>query len=199
MEMPGHGEAKLPKADANSILQRRSIAALERAFPADKFVLRPEPPPDAGVDQWLELLIDGQYTGMRSHVQLKSCISVKTNLDGSISFQADVSNLEYLRYASSSLYILYIQERGELRYIWVRDEIRRIAADKPNWAEQSTLLSAHLMRIIFEGSSSLIGITVDFRFHDAVVAIECERRSSDSFSWAKLLLAKRTIRRPVSG
>jgi hypothetical protein len=32
-----------------------------------------------------------------------------------------------------------------------------------------------------------------------VVAIERERRSSDSFSWAELLVAWRTIRRPVFG
>ena len=139
MDIPGPRKVKLPKADVNSILQRKSFTALDQALPQELFVVREEPQPDAGIDRVLEVLNTGQYTGMRSHVQVKACTSATPNADGSISFSAEVSNLEYLRHASSPLYVLYIDQTKELRYAWVHDEIRRIAASNPNWGEQETV------------------------------------------------------------
>jgi hypothetical protein len=139
MEMPDPSQAKLPQAHPTAILQKTSFKAFEQALPPDRFEVRPEPEPDAGVDKCLELLIDGKYTGMRSHVQVKALTTLKLNSDGSISFSAEVSNLQYLSHGSSPLYVLYVDETKELRYVWVRDEIARIATEKPNWAEQDTV------------------------------------------------------------
>jgi hypothetical protein len=83
----------LPGADDNSVLQADSFKALENALPADRFVLRPEPQPDAGVDWCVELRIDGRCTGMRAHIQVKATRDLKANSDASVSYSADVSNL----------------------------------------------------------------------------------------------------------
>ena len=56
MDKPGPSKAKLPKADTNSILQRKSFTALDQELPQELFVVREEPQPDAGIDRVLEVL-----------------------------------------------------------------------------------------------------------------------------------------------
>ncbi len=129
----------LPGADQNSVLQAKSFKALENNLPADRFVLRREPQPDAGVDWSVELRIGGQYTGMKAHMQVKATGDLKLNADGSISHSADVSNINYLLNGPSPLYVVYIAKTGELRYAWVRDEVNRIEQDNPDWMRQATV------------------------------------------------------------
>ena len=61
-----HDLGPLPASDENSILQAESFTALNNALPKDRFVLRPESQPDAGVNWSIELRIGGSYTGMRA-------------------------------------------------------------------------------------------------------------------------------------
>lgn len=129
----------LPESDDNSVLQADSFKALEVALPTDRFVLREEPPPDAGVDKCIELRSGGRYTGMRAHVQVKGRAEKNANLDGSVSFSADVSNINYLLNGLSPIYVLYIAETKELRYAWVRDEVNRIQGENPDWKRQKTV------------------------------------------------------------
>jgi len=81
----------------------------------------------------------GQHTGMRAHIQVKGCGKAEANADGSISFSADVSNLSYLLNVSSPLYVLYVEQANELRYVWVRDEVNRINGTNPKWIDQQTV------------------------------------------------------------
>src|SRR3954449_13231430 len=104
----------LPESDENSVLQAESFKALENALPPDRFVLRPEPQPDAGVDWCVELRINGRFTGMRAHVQVKARAETKANSDGSVSYSADVSNINYLLNRSSPLYVVYLADEREL-------------------------------------------------------------------------------------
>ena len=129
----------LPESDDNSVLQAESFKALENALPADRFVLHPEPPPDAGVDWCVELRIGGRYTGMKAHIQVKATGDPKYNTDGSVSYSADVSNINYLLSGSSPLYVVYLAEERELRYAWVRDEVKRIQKENPDWKGQKTV------------------------------------------------------------
>ena len=92
----------LPKADHNAELQRRSIAVFQASLAPDKFVFRDERIDDAGVDGSLEVLVDGQYTNLRSQVQLKSTDSRDRNADGSVSVPVRVANLNYLLNGPSS-------------------------------------------------------------------------------------------------
>ncbi len=130
----------LPVSDESSVLQAESFKALENALPTGRFVLREEPQPDAGVDRCVELRIDGRYTGMRAHVQVKARAETKANADGSVSYPADVSNLNYLLNGSSPLYVVYLADRRELRYAWVRDEVRRIRGENAGWMRQKTVV-----------------------------------------------------------
>ena len=122
----------LPQFDDNARLQEESFKALRNALPVRLFGLREEPRPDAGVDWCLELRMGGQHTGMRAHIQVKGCGKAEANADGSISFSADVSNLSYLLNVSSPLYVLYVEQANELRYVWVRDEVNRINGTNPS-------------------------------------------------------------------
>lgn len=129
----------LPEADRNSEMQRRSIATLMAALPADRFVFRDERVEDAGVDGSLELLINSRFTNLRAQVQLKSTASAETNQDGSISLQVRASNLNYLINGQSPLYVLYVAPLNELRFAWARDELQRLDEANPRWAEQGTV------------------------------------------------------------
>lgn len=130
---------QLPKADRNSKLERESIAALQARLPADKFVFRREGTDDAGVDGSLELLMDGNYTNLRSQVQLKATDATRTNEDGSVSLSVQVANLNYLLNGPSPIYILFISPKNELRFAWARDERGRLDNSNPNWSAQDTV------------------------------------------------------------
>ena len=130
---------RYPEATDNSVLQTESFKALENALPSDRFVIRPEPEPDAGVDRCVELLIRSRFTGMRAHIQVKATRDLKARLDGSVSYSADVSNIMYLLNGLSPLYVFYIAQTKELRYAWVRDEVNRIEEENPDWKRQDTV------------------------------------------------------------
>jgi hypothetical protein len=140
---------KYPKADRNSELQLLSISAFNSALSVHQFVFRPEPNPDAGVDGHIELKSNGGYLNLRAQVQLKGTDSEKVNRDGSISVQVKVSNLRYLLNTPTGLYVLFIVPRNELRYVWAREEQKRIAAESPDW-EQQEKISIHFESILNE-------------------------------------------------
>ncbi len=129
----------LPKMDRNAELQRRSIAVFQESLAPDKFVFRDERADDAGVDGSLEVLVDGQYTNLRSQVQLKSTDSGDRNIDGSVSVPVRVANLNYLLNGHSPIYVLYVAPRNELRFVWARDERRRLDQANAEWPQQETI------------------------------------------------------------
>src|SRR6266478_419999 len=129
----------LPKMDRNAELQRRSIAVFQESLAPDKFVFRDERADDAGVDGSLEVLVDGQYTNLRSQVQLKSTDSGDRNIDGSVSVPVRVANLNYLLNGHSPIYVLYVAPRNELRFAWARDERRRLDQANAEWPQQETI------------------------------------------------------------
>src|SRR5437762_6112490 len=139
MSRNSEGLGPLPKADRNAELQRRSLSAFQAALPPDNFVFRDERTDDAGVDGSLEALVDGQYTNLRSQVQLKATDSDVRNADGSISVPVRVANLNYLLNGPSPIYVLYVAPRNELRFAWARDERRRLDEANPEWARQETI------------------------------------------------------------
>jgi Domain of unknown function (DUF4365) len=172
-----HGDlGPLPKSDDNSVLQAESLKALENALPASLFVLRHEPEPDAGVDRCVELRIDGQFTGMRAHIQVKACGTKAANPDGSVSSSADVSNLNYLLYGLSPLYVLYVADAKTLWYAWVRDEVHRIDQENPDWKRQKTVT----LRFAHRLDETAIAIVHDRIRQDA----KLDRQIHDALSMA---------------
>jgi hypothetical protein len=155
MDTPFSGN--YPKADRNSDLQQLSITAFNSAVSVDKFVFRPEANPDAGVDGHIELKSDGRYLNLRAQVQLKGTDSDKVNGDGSISVQVKVSNLRYLLNTPTGLYVLFIVPRNELRYVWAREEQKRLAGENPDWERQErvsirfeSILNEEVLEEIYE-------------------------------------------------
>lgn len=123
----------LPRSDRPHQLEQLSIQALRQVLPPDQFQFRDERADDKGVDGSLELLIDGQFTNLRSQVQLKATDDESLNRDGSVSLSARTSNVNYLLNGSSPLYLLWIVPRQEMRFVWVRDEARRLHIADSEW------------------------------------------------------------------
>ena len=128
---------KYPRGDRNADLQRYSLRAIENALPIEQFVFRFEQKIDAGVDGTIELRQDGDYLNMRAHVQVKSCETAEPKKGGSIPHRIETTNLNYLLNGPCPIYVLYIVDRKELRYVWAWDEVNRIALEKPNWQDQA--------------------------------------------------------------
>jgi hypothetical protein len=130
---------RFPKADRNSELQQLSINAFTALLPVGRFVFRPEPNPDAGVDGHIELKSEGRYLNLRAQVQFKGTDSEHRNNDGSVSVSVKVNNLRYLLNAATSLYVLYVAPRNELRYVWARAEQKRLNDSNADWEQQADI------------------------------------------------------------
>jgi hypothetical protein len=129
----------LPQADANSALQRESLAAINAMLSHAQLVIRDERADDYGVDASLEILVDGAATNFRSHLQVKARTKLHPNNDGSISLKVPTSNLNYLLSGPCPLYVLYRPEAKELRYVFARDEERRVSSAVPEWKKQESV------------------------------------------------------------
>jgi hypothetical protein len=129
----------LPKVDRNDELQRISFARLGALVPTGRFILRDEGGSDKGVDRSLEILIGGGATNIRAQIQMKGSDSTDLNADGSFSYPVSTSNLNYLLNGTCPLYIIWIEFRDELRYVWARDEATRLCNENPNWQDQKTV------------------------------------------------------------
>lgn len=137
----------LPKADRNSELQELSIRAFQQILPVSKFLFRGKPADDFGVDGILELKIDSCATNLCAQVQLKCIEASNINKDRTISLSIDVSNVNYMLNGQSPLYVLYIVSRNEIRYLWARDERKRLDKKKPGWMDQDNI-SLHFEKVL---------------------------------------------------
>ena len=126
----------LPKSDRNERLERLSNHALESVLPVEKFLPR-EDKPDKGVDSSIEVIDENEdFTNFRAQIQLKGTYEQEINKDGSISFSIETSNIRYLWNNLTSIYVLYIEPRTELRFVWLKDEIKRLNEENPDWQNQ---------------------------------------------------------------
>jgi hypothetical protein len=82
---PNDDLGPLPHSDRNAELQELSLRAITNALPVDSFVFRRERETDTGVDGTIEIKQSGDYTGVRSYVQVKSSeIPRRQRSDGTI-------------------------------------------------------------------------------------------------------------------
>lgn len=128
----------LPEVHPNDTLERDSLAALKSRIPNARFILRREET-DKGVDTSIEVIEDGFATNIRSQVQMKGTGDKARNPDGSYSFSADTSNINYLLNGTSPLYLVWFASSDEFRYAWLRDEARRLHRDNPEWLGQGSV------------------------------------------------------------
>ena len=147
----------LPLSDRQEQLEELSFRAFQNILPIGKFRFRDERGKDKGVDASIELLEGYANTNFRAQLQLKGTDSVNENEDGSIPRSVSVRNLNYLLNVPSALYILYVQPTNELRYVWARDEQRRLDSTNIEWEKQKTVtllfnnvLNTEAFAVIFE-------------------------------------------------
>ena len=123
-----------PKEDRPDELQQGSLLALKNALPGQLFLVRDERVDDKGVDLSLELKHDGSFLNIRGQLQMKGTDKQELNADGSFSYPVKTSNLHYLLNGLSPLYVVWIEPRNELRFVWARDEARRLHQENPRLA-----------------------------------------------------------------
>ena len=128
----------LPEGDRQDTLQQLSLSALRNRLPEDKFLFRREPEEDKGIDGTLEAKVKGRFTNCRANAQLKSTDHPKRNLDGSVSYSIETSNLNYLLNGPCPIYFLWLDPSHEMRYAWAWDEWRRLDVETPGWRDQGT-------------------------------------------------------------
>jgi uncharacterized protein DUF4365 len=125
-----------PKRDRYKANEALSIDALTAALPKDSLLFRPERQNDEGVDGSLELLTERESLNLRAQAQLKSRERAQPNSDGSISVRVKVSNMNYLLNGLCPIYVLYVVSTNELRFVWARDEEKRLDNIRPDWRER---------------------------------------------------------------
>ena len=173
--MPNDDLGPLPKADDRITGENESRAALRSAIDHSRFRIRDEHESDAGVDATLEILLDGSYTNFRAQLQLKSTASEIANHDGSVSYQIEVKNLNYLLNGTSPIYVLYVRPRRELRFAWAHDERSRLNVENPSWSEQSTV-TVRFDRLLDEAA---LGEIHDRLIREGLLRSDIARRLGD--------------------
>ena len=150
----------LPKVSRTHELQQRSLEALRAALPSDRFIIRDERIEDYGVDCSLEAKIvpprgsqvtspiaeekgpkiTAWATNLRAQAQVKGTESLEPNrADEFVALPVETSNFNYLMNGPCPIYILYRQDVPELRYVWARDELRRIEDLNTDWRSQQSI------------------------------------------------------------
>lgn len=129
----------LPEADDASALERKSLQAFRQVVPIDRLLVRDERTDDFGVDLSLEVLINSQATNCRGHVQIKGRSKLDPNSDGTFSAPFPVQSVNYLLNGPVPICVLYLPERDELRYLWLRDEVEQIRQRNNEWKSQETI------------------------------------------------------------
>ncbi len=133
----------LPEVAKSHTQESESIKALQDMLPTDKFIIRFLLERDYGVDLQVEARYEKYVTNFFTHIQMKSKEKSDPNLDGSVSLSVENSNLNYLLNGpcGCSLYILYLKDRKELRYVWASEEFARIKSEDPKWPNGSTTIT----------------------------------------------------------
>ncbi len=150
----------LPKVSRTHDLQALSLQALGAALPSDRFIIRDERIEDYGVDCSLEAkippsrelkvssaiagekgpTITALATNIRAQAQVKGTESLEPNKAGEfVALPVETGNFNYLMNGPCPIYILYRHDVPELRYVWARDELRRIEDSNADWRSQESI------------------------------------------------------------
>lgn len=124
---------KLPKVNQYETLESTSITKLEDLIGHELFEIRRRESRDKGVDLYIEVKKNNQYTNFEIIVQLKATETITQNSDGSYSKSIDTSNLNYLLNSPlPAIYIFYIATTKEFLFEWaetVYEDIKKECDD----------------------------------------------------------------------
>ncbi|MCA1334997.1 tetratricopeptide repeat protein [Pseudooceanicola marinus] len=129
----------LPKRDRNHALEEEAEAAFQALIShSEDFVFQGSDRKDYGTDCQIEVVLNGQATNVRVHVQLKGTERA-LNADGSFSIPVDRANLNYLVAQPYSFYVGYHSPSKSLRVSFVDAVLRRYEHSGKDWTDQQSL------------------------------------------------------------
>lgn len=112
------------------ITERKGVNAVEARFLNMMWVFRETPHTDYGIDGEVEQTIDGELTGAKIALQIKSGESyLKANKDGNIVFYIDEWHYKYWLQYSLPVIILFYDETNN-RVIWDQVKVANIRSTK---------------------------------------------------------------------
>ncbi|NQX43246.1 protein of unknown function [Pedobacter steynii] len=124
------GNLPLPASSRAEDLETVSRQKLAPLFPPEQFELRSETERDKGIDLIVEVKELNRYTNFRFAIQLKATAKIKLNVDGSLSFPLDVSNIGYLsNYVMPAYYVVY-DSRNDIFYVEESSLVRNLLYEK---------------------------------------------------------------------
>ncbi|MEM7746907.1 MAG: tetratricopeptide repeat protein [Pseudomonadota bacterium] len=129
----------LPKRDRNHALEEEAEATFQALISrSEDFVFQGSDRKDYGTDCQIEVVLNGQATNVRVHVQLKGTERA-LNADGSFSIPVDRANLNYLIAQPYSFYVGYHSPSKSLRVSFVDAVLRRYEHSGKDWTDQQSL------------------------------------------------------------
>ena len=127
----------LPKRTRAHILEGLSLRHIETILSPEWICRRVED--DYGLDLRVEIVADGQVTGLEFSIQLKATDDLKISGDD-VLHRCNVSTAHYfLRRPEPVMYLVY-DARGEAAYwLWVQPYLRELDKTRPRWRDQKTV------------------------------------------------------------
>lgn len=169
-----------PESHANEELEEKSFDALKTTLPIKKFKFRDERAKDNGVDGSLEVKLNGKIVNFRAQFQLKAKSSRKILKDSSVSCPVETSNLNHLLNNPVSLYFLYIEAKNEIRFIWAKDEQKRLCEINQNWQSQGKVTLKFFKILNVETINEIHGrIVNECSFHRRINEIHSENKNKN--------------------
>lgn len=169
----------LPKRDRNHALEDEAEAAFRALISrSNDFVFQGSDRKDYGTDCQIEVVLNGQATNVRVHVQLKG--TERTfNADGSFSIAVDRANLNYLIAQPYSFYVGYYSPSKSLRVSFVDAVLRRYEHSGKDWTNQQSLTISFTEELTVDRLSRLASLALsgsriarDRRIAQTTAAIE---------------------------
>ncbi|SPJ25375.1 tetratricopeptide repeat protein [Palleronia abyssalis] len=150
----------LPKRDRNHSLEDEAEAAFGALISAsDVFVFQGSDRKDYGADCQIEVVLNGQATNVRVHVQLKGTERA-LNADGSFSIPVDRANLNYLIAQPYSFYVGYHSPSKSLRVGFVDAVLRRYEHSGTDWTDQQSLTISFIEALTVDRLSRLASLAL---------------------------------------
>lgn len=169
----------LPKRDRNHALEDEAEAAFRALISrSNDFVFQGSDQKDYGTDCQIEVVLNGQATNVRVHVQLKGTERT-LNADGSFSIAVDRANLNYLIAQPYSFYAGYHAPSKSLRVSFVDSVLRRYEHSGKDWTDQQSLTISFTEELTVDRLSRLASLALsgariarDRRIAQTTAAIE---------------------------
>ncbi|MEM9308829.1 MAG: tetratricopeptide repeat protein [Pseudomonadota bacterium] len=150
----------LPKRDRNHALEEEAEAAFQALISrSEDFVCQGSDRKDYGTDCQIEVVLNGQATNVRVHVQLKGTERA-LNADGSFSISVDRANLNYLIAQPYSFYAGYHSPSKSLRVSFVDAVLRRYEHSGKDWTDQKSLTISFTEELTVDRLSRLASLAL---------------------------------------